>query len=342
MTGPVKCVVWDLDNTVWQGTLLEDAAVIPRPDAVALIKVLDARGILLSIASRNDSERALLKLRELGLADYFLYPQIGWGEKVEALKTIAATLNIGLDALAFVDDDPFERDGVRYSLPAVLCLDAARLDEIAARPELRPARVTADARARRVRYLQDAERGREEAAFSGSNAEFLGTLALVLTIRPAREADLARAEELIARTNQLNATGRAFSLAELRSFVRSDQYSLLMARLEDRYGDYGTIGVALIDRGAEVWILRLLLVSCRVLSRGIGRVLLHEVMRLAQLAGVRLQADFVDNGRNRVLYLTYRLAGFREVERTGATAVLEADLARCEAAPEYLKVQSES
>ena len=88
----------------------------------------------------------------------------------------------------------------------MLCLDSARLDEIAARPELRPVRVTADARARRVRYLQDAERGREEAAFSGSNAEFLGTLALVLTIRPAREADLARAEELIARTNQLNAT----------------------------------------------------------------------------------------------------------------------------------------
>ena len=130
----------------------------------------------------------------------------------------------------------------------------------------------------------------------------------MLTIRPAREADLARAEELIARTNQLNATGRAFSLAELRSFVGSATSTVCSwPALEDRYGDYGTIGVALIDRGAEVWILRLLLVSSRVLSRGIGRVLLHEVMRLAQLAGVRLQADFVDNGRNRVLYLTYRL-----------------------------------
>jgi FkbH-like protein len=338
----VKCVVWDLDNTLWQGTLLEDAVVTPRPAAVDLIKVLDARGILHSIASRNDPERALGKLRDIGLAEYFLYPQIGWGEKVEALKTIAATLNIGLDALAFVDDDPFERDGVRYALPTVLCLDSARLDDIAARPELRPTHVTADARARRLRYLQDAERTGQEAAFSGSTEAFLATLALVLTIKSAGEADLARAEELIARTNQLNATGRAFSLTELRNFIRSEQYSLLVARLEDRYGDYGTIGVALIDRGAEVWLLRLLLVSCRVLSRGVGRLLLGEVMRRARSAGVRLTADFVDNGRNRALYVTYRLAGFREVERVGATALLEADLACSEAPPEYLTVRSES
>src|SRR5262245_10326012 len=107
--GTVKCVVWDLDNTLWRGTLVEEGPVRLRDDAVELVKVLDARGVLQSIASKNDPDHALAVLEQLGMRDYFLYPQIGWTSKVTSLRTIATSLNISTDALAFVDDEVVER-----------------------------------------------------------------------------------------------------------------------------------------------------------------------------------------------------------------------------------------
>src|SRR5262245_60645516 len=113
--GPVKCVVWDLDDTLWSGVLLEDREVRPRPDA---LRALDARGIRQSVASRNDPAVALGKLRELGVLEYFLHPQIHWDAKSSSVRAISEALNLGLDSLVFVDDQPFERDEVRSALPA--------------------------------------------------------------------------------------------------------------------------------------------------------------------------------------------------------------------------------
>src|SRR5262245_44229810 len=104
--GTLKCVVWDLDNTVWDGIWLEDEEVRPKPGVAEVIRVLDERGVLHSIASRNDHEAAMAKLAELGLAEYFLYPRINWNSKSSSIQGIAADINIGIDALAFVDDQP--------------------------------------------------------------------------------------------------------------------------------------------------------------------------------------------------------------------------------------------
>src|SRR5690606_34437348 len=99
--GRIKCVVWDLDNTLWDGILLEDAQVTPRPHVVEHIRRLDRMGVLHSIASKNDPDTALAKLRELGLEELFLYPQIGWNAKSDSVRHIAKALNLGLDAFAF-------------------------------------------------------------------------------------------------------------------------------------------------------------------------------------------------------------------------------------------------
>ena len=104
----IKCVVWDLDNTLWSGTLLEGDEVHLRDGVREIIHALDARGILHSIASRNHAESALARLRELDLEEYFLYPQINWGSKAASIRTIAESLNIGLDSICFIDDQPFE------------------------------------------------------------------------------------------------------------------------------------------------------------------------------------------------------------------------------------------
>src|SRR5262245_6438166 len=111
----IKCVVWDLDNTLWHGALIEDGYVRLKDNVVGIIKTLDSRGILQSIASKNDYDQALDQLRRFGLAEYFLYPQINWNTKSSSIKVISSSINIGLDAVGFIDDQEFERDEVAFS-----------------------------------------------------------------------------------------------------------------------------------------------------------------------------------------------------------------------------------
>lgn len=337
----VKCVVWDLDDTLWDGVLLEDREVRLRECVPHIVRELDARGILQSVASKNDHDAAEAKLREFGLHEYFLFPQINWGPKSASVKLIAEKINIGLDAVAFVDDQRYEREEVSFSLPQVLCIDTAELDRLLERPELNPPFVTEESGRRRLMYLSDIERRKGEEEFAGPKEEFLATLGMSVRIAPARTSDLRRAEELTVRTNQLNSTGQTYSYEELEGFSRSAAHKLLVMSMEDRFGGYGTVGLSLVECGEGLWTIKLLLMSCRVMSKGVGTVMLSHVMQSARRAGVRLRADFVSNDRNRMMYVTYKFAGFKEVEKSGSRHVLESDLSRIPAFPDYLKVNVE-
>ncbi|CAM3575731.1 HAD family hydrolase [Kibdelosporangium persicum] len=339
--GRIKCVVWDLDNTLWDGTLLEDSQVRVRPEVVAEIKRLDEIGILHSVASRNDHEAATARLEAAGLAEYFLYPQINWNPKSQSVERIAKALNIGLDAIAFVDDQPFELAEVAHALPAVKTVDVSRLAAELASDEFRPKFVTDESRVRRELYRAAAVRDQVEQEYTGTNEEFLSTLDMVFTISRARREDLQRAEELTVRTNQLNSTGRTYSYEELDELRTSPDHLLLVASLTDKYGGYGKIGLALVERGQPAWHLRMMLMSCRVMARGVGTVLLNHVMRLAKEDGARLRADFVETGRNRVMFVTYAFAGFTEISRDGNQLVLESDLSQIQPSPTYLVVNVE-
>ncbi|WP_394849553.1 HAD-IIIC family phosphatase [Pendulispora brunnea] len=338
----VKCVIWDLDNTVWDGILLEDTHVRVREDAVRAIRALDERGILHSIASRNDPEVAMAKLRELGLEEYFLYPQIHWGNKSASVQAIAKALNFGIDAIAFVDDQPFERDEVSFAHPQVRCIDAADVARLADLPEMNPRFITDDSRVRRQMYQADIQRKLVEDAHQGSPDEFLASLGMQFVIARAQEEDLKRAEELTVRTNQLNATGYTYSYDELAAFRQSPNHDLLIAGLNDKYGTYGKIGLALVEKGPEVWTLKLLLMSCRVMSRGVGTVLLNHIIHRARDAGARLRAEFVATDRNRQMYITYKFAGFREVEREGSKSILENDFSNVQKFPTYIEIDIQS
>ncbi|WP_067651188.1 HAD-IIIC family phosphatase [Nocardia harenae] len=337
----IKCVVWDLDHTLWDGTLLEGAEITDlRPGIRETLVALDERGILHSIASRNDPSAVAATLAELGIADYFLYPQIGWQSKSVSVATIAERLGIGIDTLAFVDDQELERDEVRFAHPEVLCIDAEEAAGLAGRAELRPRAVSADARRRRHLYRASIERTEAEEQFTGTSEEFLATLGMRFTIGPATAADIGRAEELVVRTNQLNSTGIMYSADELAAYANSDEHVLLMAELEDRYGSYGQIGLALAERGISEWRLKLLLMSCRVISRGVGTVLLHHVTALARAAGARLIAEFVGTERNRIMYITYRFAGFEEAGEHDGITLLAAPPGPPPPPPPYLIVQT--
>lgn len=337
--GQVKCLVWDLDNTLWQGTLSEGDDVRARAGVPAALRVLDERGILLSIASKNDAAPALAKLAELGLADYFLYPQIHWGAKSESIARIAELLNIGTDAIAFVDDQPFERDEVASIHPGVLCFDADEVAVLCERAELHPRFITDESRRRRQMYRSDQRRNEGEQEFAGPRESFLASLGMVFTIAPADVADLQRLEELVARTNQLNTTGRIYSYAELDAFRESPRHELLAASLDDRYGEYGKIGLALLEKSGDDWTIRAFLMSCRVMSRGVGSVFLNWIINRARDAGVRLFADMVPNERNRMMFTTYRFAGFRLHASTAAGELLEHELRAAVALPDYVQMR---
>jgi len=334
----IKCVVWDLDNTVWDGILLEDREVVLRPHVVEILKTLDERGILHSVASRNDHDLAMAKLQEFGIADYFLYPQINWSPKSGSVAQIAKDINIGLDAVAFVDDQPFEREEVAFTHEKVLCIDSALLDDMLDRPELKPRFITEDSRLRRQMYMADIRRNQAEEEYVGAKEEFLATLDMIFSIHPARAEDLKRAEELTVRTNQLNTTGYTYSYEELAELSKSPRHKLLVSQLEDKHGSYGKIGLTLIEADADVWTIKLLLMSCRVMSKGVGMVTIHHLARQAKEAGVKLRAEFVSTDRNRQMLITYKFAGFKEVARNGDVMIMENDYSAIQPVPPYVNL----
>jgi FkbH-like protein len=282
----------------------------------------------------------MAKLKESGIADYFLYPQIGWNPKSEAIQTIVRSMNIGMDTIAFIDDQVFEREEVKFALPEVLCIDAEEIPRILTWPEMNPKFITEDSKLRRLMYQSDIRRNREEAAFNGPQEEFLARLEMSFTIAPVTEGDLQRAEELTVRTHQLNTTGYTYSYEELDRLRQSDRHKLLIASLEDKFGTYGKIGLVLIECREEIWTIKLLLMSCRVMSRGVGSVLINYLMNLAKLHQVRLQAEFVPTDRNRMMYVTYKFAGFKEIEERENWVVFENSLERIQPLPDYIKLNA--
>lgn len=337
----VKCLVWDLDGTLWDGVLLNGEARELRSGVASIVRELDERGILQSVASKNDHTVAWPVVESFGLSEYFLHPQVSWEGKAEAVRTIAEKLGIGLDTMALIDDQVAERDEVAFYLPEVLVIDAADLSSLLDRPEFKPEVVTDESRMRRAMYRSDIERTEASNQFGGTRDAFLATLAMRMSIASAVDGDLMRAEELTLRTNQLNTTGLTYSYDELEHLARSSDHLLLVAKLDDRYGSSGTIGMALLETGTTTWTIRLLIMSCRVVSRGVGTVLLGYVLRRAAEAGVRLRAAFRHTDRNRQMYMTYKFAGFRDVSEGPEGIMLEHDLQRIHPLPAYVEVVSD-
>ncbi|SDW03628.1 HAD-superfamily phosphatase, subfamily IIIC/FkbH-like domain-containing protein [Marininema mesophilum] len=339
MSKEIKCVVWDLDHTMWEGVLLESPHVTLKPGIPEIIRELDSRGILQSIASKNHREDALAKLKEFGLAEYFLYPEIHWNAKSTSIENIRKNLNIGIDTFAFIDDQPFELEEVKSVHEDVLCIDAAGYKELLTRPCLQPRIITKDSTRRRLMVIEDMKRQQEEETFEGPKEEFLASLDMKFVISEAREEDLQRAEELTVRTNQLNSTGITYDYDELNIFRQDPNHLLLVCELTDRYGSYGKIGLALIQKTAEADYLKLLLMSCRVMSRGVGTVLLTHLMQRTKKARKRFLAEFCQTERNRMMFVTFRLAGFNEVDKREDISILEHNLEKLHPFPPYIEVQ---
>jgi FkbH-like protein len=245
-----------------------------------------------------------------------------------------------MDTILFVDDQPFEREEVKSVHPDVTCIDAAEYKSLPDLPRLNPRFITKDSARRRKMYQDDIKRKKEEETFEGPSEKFLASLNMKFVIHGAEEEDLKRAEELTVRTNQLNATGKTYDYDELNAFRLSDSHKLLVCELTDRYGSYGKIGLALIEIKEDHWHLKLLLMSCRVMARGVGTVLMSHIMQETKKAGKKLLADFKRTDRNRQMYVGYKFANFKEKSKDDEGYILfENDLSMIQPFPPYIEVK---
>jgi methoxymalonate biosynthesis protein len=309
----IKCVVWDLDGTLVDGVLLERAdGEPPRLDArmLELIDRLDERGVVNSVASRNPPE-VLDDVIAIApaLRERLVAAQLGWGRKSDAIRKVAATLDVGLDAIAFVDDDPFERAEVRGALPDVLVLDRNEIGPAA--EAFGAGALTAEARGRSAAYRANAARGRAAAPFADYE-DFLRTCNITMRVATGTAADADRLAELAARTHQYNSTGAAPAAAEFAAAAERPGVHLATVRVSDRFGDDGLVGASW-RTSAEPGVasLDLVMVSCRAALRGVVRVLLTHALDEARAAGATVaRLPLVPTSRNVPLRLTLRDYGF--------------------------------
>lgn len=327
--GLVKCVAWDLDGTLWDGILVEDGADgrALLPGIEELVRALDERGILQTVVSKNDHDEAWAVAQRLGLADYFLYPQISWGQKSVALRRVAELLNIGLDSVAFIDDSAFERAEVGERLPMVRVYGVDAVASLLARPEF-DVPVTGAARGRREQYRTRIEREQAAETFTGDYLDFLRSCGLELTIFEPREPEhVERCLELIQRSNQLNLSKRLYTREEFDALLRTDGMLTLALEAEDRFGRYGIIGFVAVDERDEVPSVRDYVLSCRVAQKRVehaffGWLAAHE----RDLGATALQAELVRSGRNGPLEQVFQELPFTTVEDDGERALFELDV----------------
>ncbi|HKU58924.1 MAG TPA: HAD-IIIC family phosphatase [Gaiellaceae bacterium] len=325
----VKCVAWDLDGTLWDGILVEDGADgrTLLPGIEQLVRALDERGILQTIVSKNDHDDAWAVVQRLGLADYFLYPQISWGQKSVALRRVAESLNIGLDSLAFIDDSAFERAEVGEAMPMVRVYGVDDVASLLDRPEL-DVPVTEAARGRREQYRTRLEREEAAETFAGDYLDFLRSCGLKLTVsEPLDATHVERCLELIQRSNQLNLSKRLYTREEFDVLLRTDGVLTLALEAEDRFGRYGIIGFVAVDERGDVPSVRDYVLSCRVAQKRVEHAFFGWLAARERNHGAHaLRAELVRSGRNRPLERVFHELPFTIVEDDGERALFELDV----------------
>ena len=273
-----KCVVWDLDNTLWDGVLVEDGGekLQLKSGIPKILKTLDERGILISAVSKNNHEDAMAVLKQFNIAEYFLYPQISWNPKSLGIQRIAASLNIGIESLLFVDDSAFEREEVKAVCPEVMVLDAAEYLTIPTRPDCQVP-VTDESRKRRSFYRDQEVRSLAQEDFKGDYSTFLRDCHLRLVVRTMTETNLERVHELTQRTNQMNFSGNRYSREQLQKILGNPDVDTYVLDCSDRFGAYGTIGFCTVHRTENR--MTDLMFSCRIQAKRVEHAFMAYILQ---------------------------------------------------------------
>jgi FkbH-like protein len=326
-----KCLVLDLDNTLWGGVIGDDGLdgiALGQNSAVGEAHValqrflldLRRRGVILTVCSKNEDATARLPFRhhpEMVLKENHIAAFIAnWSDKANNLREIAAILNIGTDSLVFLDDNPVEREQVRQVLPEVsvpeLSEDPADYISLLANAGYFEAVALSEEDLVRADFYQ-ANSERVSLQKVGNLDEYLRTLQMVATISPFNTVGRLRIAQLINKSNQFNLTTRRYSEREIEGFENDPSKFCLQVRLADRFGDNGMISVIIFDKAPTEWSCDTWLMSCRVLGRRVEELVLATVAEEARSAGAeRLKGIYIPSKKNGLVIEHFAKLGFNK------------------------------
>lgn len=342
-----KCLVLDLDNTLWGGVLGEDGLHGIKLGAGAVgeafsafqsyVLQLQRRGIVLAVCSKNNESDVLEVFREhpdmvLTLDDIALV-MAGWDDKPAQLRRIAKSLDLGLDSLLFVDDNPAEREAVRQLVPEVDVLSlpadpAGYVAALANYPYFEPATITADDRARTEQYRARAGIAilQEE---SSSLESFWSSLQMSMGVERLDAANLTRAAQLVGKTNQFNLTIRRRSPDQLAAIAEDSRWVAWCFRLRDRFANHGLVGLLLAEQQSdEELFVDTWLMSCRVIGRSVEDEMMQLVLSEASRRGCRrVVGSYVKGPKNALVSGLYQRLGFSPLDSDGDTSRWTHDVA---------------
>lgn len=342
-----KCLILDLDNTVWGGVIGDDGLdgiKIAQGDATGeahlavqqLALAYRRRGIVLAVSSKNTDEIARGPFREhpemLLKEDHFAVFQANWNDKATNIKAIAEELSLGLDAMVFLDDNPVERELVRQVLPQVAVPElpddpAWFAPTLSAAGYFESVAFSEEDLKRAEMYQSNARRVALQGQV-GDLDSYLASLEMEITFAPFDRTGRARISQLINKSNQFNLTTHRYSEADVAALEQNSQILTLQVRLIDRFGDNGMIGVVICRSNASSeWLIDTWLMSCRVLGRKVEQMVLREVVSRAREAGIAtLVGIFSPTEKNALVRDHYKKLGFAET-RIAETSYADLDLA---------------
>lgn len=325
-----KALVLDLDNTLWGGVIGDDGLAglrLGHGNATGeahlalqgLALELRSRGVILAVCSKNEDDVARSAFREhpemLLREEHIAVFTANWTDKATNLRTIASQLNIGLDALVFLDDNPAEREQVRRELPMVsvpeICTDPSTYARVlASAGYFESVAFTSEDRVRADQYQVNVRRQASLADAADLDA-YLCSLDMRLIIRPFDQLARPRITQLINKSNQFNLTTRRYSEAEVAAMEQDPSKYAISLRLTDAFGDNGLISVIIVECSGKVWTIDSWLMSCRVLGRRVEQAALAHLIKAARACGAQeLVGTYIPTGRNRIVAKHYEALGF--------------------------------
>ena len=313
-----KCIVLDLDNTLWGGIVGEDGF-----DGIELghtsngkafvdfqkyLLSLWHQGIILAINSKNNYDDAMKVIREhpnmILDEKKFASIQINWNDKAQNLKQIADEINIGTNSMVFFDDDKINQERIKQEFPEVLTIelpkDPSQYSSIL--KELNDFNVlqrTDEDTKRGEMYAQQRERNELKQSISNLD-DFLKQLNIQVKIKKSNEFLIPRISQLTLKTNQFNLTTKRYHEEEIRELTNNTNFEVGCAQVIDKFGDNGITGVYIVDKNEKSWIIDTFLLSCRIMGRGIENAILSHILKDAKQNGVEeIRAEFIPTEKNK-------------------------------------------
>lgn len=303
----VKCIVFDLDNTIWNGTLDANDNVKLNEKIIEYIKKSFEKGIVLAIASKNNFEEAYKKIVELGIEKYFYKFYISWGDKYKSIKDLADKLNISLEHILFVDDSDIELSEALYYIPKLQVLNVKDIDLL--NQYLNDNIIlTEEAKNRNKIYKILEKRKKKEEQMS--KEEFLKYCDIKISIDIAKKDDFNRINELLSRTNQMNLNNKILTVEELNKISKDKEYAIFSIRMTDIFADYGIVGTVIIKESENTIEIKYFAISCKVEGRNIGKNAIEYIKKIAKKKKKNIEAKYIFNLKNEKLKALFILNGF--------------------------------